>query len=61
MTVEKPKLKQLLRAITTGARRQLNEPITIPSNYLKLAQSAGKITRIWRDCISLAEKLARVF
>ena len=39
--------------------KQRDEPITIPSNYLKLAQSA------WRDwfwfCFSLAEKLARVF
>ena len=45
--------------------KQRDEPITIPSNYLKLAQSAGKTTRTWRDwfwfCFSLAEKLARVF
>ena len=45
--------------------KQRDEPITIPSNYLKLAQSAGKITRTWRYCFwfcfSLAEKLARVF
>ena len=45
--------------------KQRDEPITPPSNYLKLAQSAGKITRTRRDwfwfCFSLAEKLARVF
>ena len=45
--------------------KQRHEPITIPSNYLKLAQSAGKITRAWCDwfwfCFSLVEKLARVF
>jgi len=45
--------------------KQHDEPITIPSNYLKLAQSAGKITCTWRDwfwfCFSLAEKLARAF
>ena len=46
-------------------RKQHDEPITIPRNYLKLFQSAGKITRTWRDwfwfCFSLAEKLALVF
>ena len=45
--------------------KQRDEPITIPSNDLKLAQSAGKITRTWRDwfwfCFSLAERLARLF
>ena len=45
--------------------RQRDEPITIPSNYPQLAQSAGKITRTWCDwfwfCFSLVEKLARVF
>ena len=45
--------------------KQRDEPIIIPSNYLKLARSAGKITRTWQDwfwfCFSLAEKLARVF
>ena len=45
--------------------KQRDETITIPSNYLKLAQSAGKITRTWCDwfwfCFSLAEKLAQVF
>ena len=45
--------------------KQRDEPITIPSNFLKLAQSTGKITRTWRDwfwfCFSLAEKLARAF
>ena len=45
--------------------RQRDEPITIPSNYLKLAQSGGKIMRSWRDWFwfgfSLAEKLALVF
>ena len=42
---------------------QCDEPITIiPSYYLKLAQSVGKIMHTWRDwfwfCFSLAEKLA---
>ena len=45
--------------------KQGDEPITIPRNYLKLAQSGGKITRTWRDWFwfgfSLAEKLALVF
>ena len=45
--------------------KQRDEPITIPSNYLKLAQSAGKIMCTWHNwfwfCFSLAEKLARVF
>ena len=44
--------------------KQPDQPITVPSNFLKLAQGAGKITRTWRDwfwfCFSLAEKLARV-
>ena len=44
--------------------RQRDEPITVPSNYLKLAQSAGKITRTWRDwfwfCFSLVENLAPI-
>ena len=34
MTVEKPKPKQLLRPITTGAGMQRDEPITIPTNYM---------------------------
>ena len=29
--------------------KQRDEPITIPSNYLKLAERAGKITRTWRN------------
>ena len=29
--------------------RQCDEPITIPSNYLQLTRSAGKITRTWCD------------
>ena len=47
--------------------KQRGEPITIPSNYLKLAQGAGKITLTWCDWFwfwfwfSLVEKLARVF
>jgi len=60
--------KTKTKAITPTSHnrsRQRDEPITIPSNYLKLAQSAGKITRTWRDwfwfCFSLAEKLAGVF
>ena len=45
--------------------KQHDEPITIPSNYLKLARSAGEVTRTWRDwfwfCFSLAEKLVWLF
>ena len=45
--------------------KQHDEPITVPSNYLPLAQSAGKTTRTWCDWfwfyVSLVEKLARVF
>ena len=45
--------------------KQRDEPITFPSNHLQLARSAGKITRTWCDwfwfCLSLVEKLARVF
>ena len=45
--------------------KQHYEPITIPSNYLQLARSAGKVTRTWCDLfwfyLSLVEKLARVF
>ena len=45
--------------------KQHYEPITVPSNYPQLAQSAGKITRTWCDWFwlyfSLVEKLARVF
>ena len=29
--------------------KQHYEPITIPSNYLQLTQSMGKITRMWCD------------
>ena len=43
MTVEKPKPKQLLQPITTGANSAMAPITIIPSNYLKLAQSAGKI------------------
>ena len=32
---------------------QRDEPVTIPSNYLYLARSAGKITRTWCDCMVL--------
>ena len=48
MTVEKTKTK----AITPSNHdrgKQRDEPITIPSNYLKLAERAGKITPTWRD------------
>ena len=45
--------------------KERDEPITIPSNYLKLAQSAGKITRTWRDwfwfCFSSAENWRESF
>ena len=64
MTVEKPKPKQLLQPITTGAESAMNQS-QFSSNYLKLARSAGKITRTWCNwfwfCVSLVEKLARVF
>ena len=45
--------------------KQRDEPITITNTYQKLAQSAGKIIRTWRDwfcfCFSLVEIPARVF
>ena len=45
--------------------KQHDGPITIHSNYLLLAQRAGKITRTWCEWFwfyfSLVEKLARVF
>ena len=45
--------------------KQRHEPIRIPSDYLKLARSAAKITRTRCDwfwfCFSLVEKLAWVF
>ena len=40
MTVEKPKPKQLLRPITTGADSAMNQSQSLA--HLKLAQSAGK-------------------
>ena len=45
--------KTKTKAITpTNHKRnkQLDEPITIPSNYLQLARNAGKISRRWCDC-----------
>ena len=60
--------KTKTKAITPtnhNRNKQRDEPITIPSNHLWLARSAGKITRIWCGwfwfCVSLVEKLARVF
>jgi len=45
--------------------KQQYESITIPSNYLQLAHSKGKITHTWCAWFwfyfSLVEKLARVF
>ena len=44
--------KTKIKAITPTNHdrgKQRDEPITVPSNYLKLAQSAGKITPTWRD------------
>ena len=51
MTVEKPKPNQTKAVIPTNhiKNKQHYEPITISSNYLPLAQSAGKITRTWCD------------
>ena len=55
----------LMTATNHNRSKQHNEPITIPSNYLYLAQSAGKIMHTWCDwfwfCLSLVEKLALVF
>ena len=62
--------KTKTKAITPtnhNRNKQHDEPITIPSNYLKLARSAGKVTRTCRHwfwfwfCFSLAEKLVRLF
>ena len=63
MTVEKPKPKQFMIVTNHNRSRQRHEPITIPSNYLKLARSAGKITRTWRDwfCFSLVENWRESF
>ena len=43
--------------------KQRDEPITVPSNYLKLAQSAGKIVRTWCNwfCFSLAKNRHKSF
>ena len=41
MTVEKTKTKAITPT-NHDRGKQRDEPITIPSNYLKLAQSAGK-------------------
>ena len=49
--------KTKTKAITPtnhNRNKQLHEPITIPSNHLKLARSAGKITRTWCDCFGFA-------
>ena len=48
MTVEKPKPNQTKAVIPTNhiKNKQHYEPITISSNDLPLAQSAGKITRV---------------
>ena len=46
-------------------KKQHDEPITVPSNYLQLAQSAGIITRTWCDWFwfyfSLVENLRESF
>ena len=44
----KTKTKEIIPT-NHNRRKQHYEPITIPSNYLQLAQSAGKITRTWCD------------
>ena len=44
MTVEKPKTKAFIPT-NHNRNKQHYEPITTPSNYLPLAQRAGKITR----------------
>ena len=60
----KPKTKAITPT-NHNRNEQHYEPITVPSNYPQLAQSAGKITRTWCDWFwlyfSLVEKLARVY
>ena len=61
--------KTKTKAITPtnhNRNEQRDEPITVPSNHMKLARRAGKMKRIWCDwfwfwfwfCFSLVEKLA---
>ena len=61
MTVDKTKTKAITPT-NHNRNEQHYEPITVPSNYPQLAQSAGKITRTWCDWFwlyfSLVEKLA---
>lgn len=47
ITVEKP--KPAIIPTNHNRDKQHYEPITVPSNYPQLAQSAGKITRKWCD------------
>ena len=58
MTIEKPKLKQLLRPITTGANSTMNQ-----SQFLAIICNLLKVQKKSFDwfCFSFAEKLARVF
>ena len=62
--VEKPKPKQLLPPITTGANSAMNQSefLAVTCNLLKAREN---ITRTWCDwfwmCFSLVEKLGEIF
>ena len=64
MTVEKPNPRQLLRPITTGADSATNQAqfLAITCNLLKAREKSRVHGAIgfW-SCVSLVEKLARVF
>ena len=60
MTVEKPKPKQLLRPITTGADSAMNQSqfVAITCNSLEAREKSRDW--VW-FCVSFVEKLARIF
>jgi len=62
MTFEKPKPKQLLRPITTGANSAMNQSqfLAITCNSLEAREKLRWWDWFW-FCFSLVEKLAQVF
>jgi len=64
MTVEKPRPKQLLRPITTGADSAMNQSqfLAFTCNSLKAREKSRVHGAMWFSfCFSLVEKLARLF
>jgi len=64
MTVGKSYINTKVITLTNqNGSKQRDQPIRIPSNYLKLSQSAGKIMLSRSDwlwfCFSFVKKLAR--